>query len=509
MRRLLPWFGIIVLTFIIYAQSLGNDFVTWDDRLLILDNPIVHGLSWANIFAAFTSYDPELYIPLTLLSYQMNYLSGGLQPFGYHLLNLILHIANAVLIFKIIVVASSNRSGESRLSATVAVAVALLFAIHPLHTEAVVWAAARKDVLSAFFMLLTVLFYLRSRERAPTDPSISLRAGGYANRLYVVSVLMFLFALLSKVSVILWPLVLPLMDWCRGDDVDAGVPHASRRAARSLQRAIPYAILSLIFGIVALGGKIANTGFLLEKFLIGCRAVTLLLQKFFWPTGLSAMYPFTKPIALATPEIFLSVLFVLFVSVLVIWVAWKKNLRLPLLAWGWFLLFLMPSFSNIMKGHNELLDIYITSDRYAYLPSIGLLFIGAFWVGRWVQRMPKLVCGAILFVLFVFSILSYRQSLIWKDTLSLFTHVATVQPQSYVAWSNIGTEETRRGNLNRGLEAYGKALAIRDDATTWYNVGQILRAQGKIPLAIEAYERAIASSPLEEDAKKALEELTR
>ncbi|TSC57950.1 MAG: hypothetical protein Greene041662_841 [Candidatus Peregrinibacteria bacterium Greene0416_62] len=481
----------LLLPIAVYAQSLGNGFVTWDDRLLIVDNPIVHGLSWSNIRAAFTSYDPELYIPLTLLSYQVNYMIGGLEPFGYHLGNLMLHVGNGVLVF--LLLRRLICSGRSRSSATDqshhcdwwAVSFSLLFAIHPLHTEAVVWAAARKDVLSTFFFLWTVLFYLQSRG----DQKMRKK--------YWWSVVAFSLALLSKVSVITWPLMLPLMDWYRGEKMDR----------KMLQRALPYFGLSIIFGIIALGGKIANTGFLYEKILIGCRAVTLLLQKFFLPVHLSALYPFTKPISITTPELLLSVLFVLFVFLVVVWLAWKKDMRLPLFAWMWFFLFLAPSFSNVLKGHNELLDIYVTSDRYAYLPSVGLLLVTSLLGARWMKPFPKSTVVVISIVITVFSMLSYRQSLVWKNTLALFTHVSEVQPNAYVAWTNIGTEYVHQGRLNEGLASYGKALAIRDDATTWYNVGQILRAQGKIPLAIQAYQRAVESSPLEVDAKRALEEL--
>jgi tetratricopeptide (TPR) repeat protein len=149
----------------------------------------------------------------------------------------------------------------------------------------------------------------------------------------------------------------------------------------------------------------------------------------------------------------------------------------------------------------------MTSDRYAYLPSVGVLLIVAWLIAKLAERFPGIVASSAIAVVLVLAVLSYKQSLVWKDTFILFTHVSEVQPRAYVAWSNIGTEEVRRGRPNEGLRAYTKALQIRDDATTWYNVGQILRAQGKREMAMEAYERAVASSPLEEDAKKALEEL--
>lgn len=522
----------MLLPIALYAQSLGNGFVTWDDGLLITENPIIRGLSFHNLWLAFTSYDPELYIPLTFVSYQINYVVGGLEPFGYHLGNLLLHIANAVMV-GMIVQKLLQKTGEQFFilhSSFCSIFTSLIFALHPLHTEAVVWAAARKDVLSVFFFLWTMLLYMKSRVRLSVveaslhETSLDYARDDTGRRWYWASVGMFLLALLSKVSVLTWPVLMVLMDWYQGN---AAVQHEShgersRTMARpalspsttlrmttqlSLLRAVPFFILSIIFGIVALGGKIANTGFLLEKFLMGCRAVTLLLQKFFWPTGLSALYPFTKPISLFSPELLFSVLFVLCVSVFALWLAVRRGVRLPLFAWGWFLLFLAPSFSNITKGHNELLDIYITSDRYAYLPSIGLLLVVGWMIANAADRFPKLLSLCVFFVLFVFSNLSYRQSLFWKDTHTLFSHVAHVQPHSYVAWSNIGTDEVRRGNLHEGLRAYTKALQIRDDATTWYNVGQILRAQGKKDLARQAYERAVESSPLEVDAKRALEEL--
>jgi hypothetical protein len=523
---------------LVYAGSLGNEFVTWDDGLLITENPIIQGLSLHHLWLAFTSYDPELYIPLTFVSYQINYVIGGLQPFGYHLVNLLLHMGNAIMVGLIVerLFSVTVRSGEPRLSATAGSIAGLLFALHPLHTEAVVWAAARKDVLSAFFFLLVVFCYLQSCVRLSVVeaslritsldyPSTSLRTGARDDtrrRWYWLSLTFFFLALLSKVSVLTWPLLIPFLDWiqrggCHGERsrTMARVLSPSttlrmtmqRPAIESLKCAAPYFGLSVIFGCIALGGKIANTGFFFEKFLMGCRAVTLLLQKFFWPSGLSALYPFTKPISVFTPELGLSVLFVLFVSAGVLWLAARRGVRLPLFAWGWFLLLLAPSFSTITKGHNELLDIYVTSDRYAYLPSIGALLVAHWLFAQGARSFPKIVNLFVFFLLFIFSILSYKQSLVWKDTLSLFTHVATVQPRSYVAWSNIGTEEVRRGNLSEGLHAYTRALQIRDDATTWYNVGQILRAQGKTDLARQAYERAVESSPLETDARNALREL--
>ncbi|MBI4129132.1 hypothetical protein HY464_00395, partial [Candidatus Peregrinibacteria bacterium] len=171
---------IIGLTFLVYGQSLGNAFVRWDDSMLIYENPIVREISWKSLKAAFTTYDPELYIPLTFLSYQIDYAIGGMHPFMFHLTNLVLHTLNAVLVFFLVTLLGIPSHARGRNSSNpspcplpwgegnggphfVAFAVATIWAIHPLNTEAVAWASARKDVLSTFFFLLSIILYLRYR----------------------------------------------------------------------------------------------------------------------------------------------------------------------------------------------------------------------------------------------------------------------------------------------------------------------------------------------------------
>lgn len=145
--------SLVLLVLALYAASLQNDFVYWDDSLLIKENPIVRGLTWQNVKAAFSRYDPELYIPLTFLSYQATYMLSELDPFLYHLGNIFLHALNVILVLVLVY--------KLRRSRTEALVCAALFAIHPLHTEAVAWASGRKDLLSAFFFLLSVLTYLK------------------------------------------------------------------------------------------------------------------------------------------------------------------------------------------------------------------------------------------------------------------------------------------------------------------------------------------------------------
>jgi tetratricopeptide (TPR) repeat protein len=210
------------------------------------------------------------------------------------------------------------------------------------------------------------------------------------------------------------------------------------------------------------------------------------------------LYPYTKPISLLTPDLFFSVLLVIVITAAVLWK--RKPLREPLFAWGFFLIFVIPSFANITKGHNELLDVYVGSDRYAYLPSVGLLFLLGLLFSQIIIERKRESIAALGCITLLFSILSFRQSMTWKNTETMFTHTAKYYPNSYVALTNLGTIRVQQGDIDEGLQYYEKSLRIRDDATTHYNVGLILSQQGKEEEAIAAFRKSVTSSPLETDA---------
>lgn len=465
--------GFVLLLLVIYGRSLGNGFVALDDPGLILDNPVSHGLSRHTIAAAFTSFDPELYIPLTFVSYQVDYLIGGVNPFIYHLTNLLLHACNALLVTVVLWRLTRRRA--------LALFAGLVFAVHPLNVEAVAWAAARKDVLSAFFALLTIVAYLQYRDR-------------HAGRWYAWSLAAFLAALLSKVSVLLLPFALLSIDWYGGRTW-------SRRA---WIEKLPFFLLSGIFGCVALFGKVGNGSFLLEKVLIGCKAIVFYLEKFLWPSGLSVLYPYTQSIAIGNPDLFIPVIVVACVTIATVFAAWRWEWKSPLLAWMLFLLFLLPSFTNMAKGENAALDVYFASDRYAYLAMLGPLLC----VGVVFEHMRKAIgghaWGVASLLLLILSIVASLQSLVWKDSLALFSHVLSVYPNSYVAHVNVGKELYDRGNKDEALREFGHALEIRDDATADYDVGMIFLEKGQTDNARLAFEKAVNANPEDVDALLAL-----
>lgn len=458
--KILALIGIPILTLIAYHAILWNQFVLWDDDLLITNNPIVTGgLTFANIIAAFTHYDPQLYIPLTFLSYQLNVLIAGVEPWIFLLSNLLLHIASALLVWKVMESLFKNRIA--------AIITAVLFAVHPLHVETVAWASARKDVLSGFFFLLTLFLYLHEKKKW--------------------SIVAFALGLLSKVSIVVVPGILLLMDWMRDE----------RMTRNQVIQKIPYVALSVIAVIIAFFGKASAGLFLGTKMLMAAKASIFYLQKLLLPFGLSTVYPYTKTVSLLTPDLLVSVLLVIVISIAV----WRlRHIRVLPFAWIWYLLLLLPSFATVAKGYNQAFDLYFASDRYAYLASIGpLLLVG---MGcEFLMRRYRLATAAVLScIVAVLCFLTFRQTLVWHDSESLFSNAIAEYPDAHVAHTNQGTLLYEDGDTEGAKREFEAALAIRPDARAFSNLAAIAYENGDDELAISFFRKALEAAPGDLDA---------
>ncbi|MDD4319114.1 MAG: tetratricopeptide repeat protein [Candidatus Peribacteraceae bacterium] len=456
--------GFFVLSFLIYGSSLQNGFVRWDDGLLVTENPAVRSINAETLGYVFTHFDPELYIPLTFVSYQIDFLFGG-SPSVIHFHSLLLHTLNALLTAWLFLLLTKGQKG-------IALLAGLLFLVHPLHTEAVAWVSSRKDVLSGFFFLASLLAFLSYRQ-------------GDDRRLYAGSVALFLCALLSKVTVIGLPVLLLLLAW------------RERRPWREAWReTVPFFALALLFGIVALFGKqttLESTS-LLPKVLLALQNPVFVLTQFLWPFSFSALYPYTGPLTPFTPAFLVPAAVLLVFSGLVI-----LSLRVGRdIAFGmlFFLLFLVPTVPNLARGEFLLLG----ADRYAYLPSVGVLWLvlligSVLWDALAARRSLPLraVATAALMVLPLagLSWKAHGQSLVWKDTETLFRHVLHSYPDSFMAHNNIGNALRRRGMSDEAIAEFRAALAVRPDPKTWSNLGAVYRKEGMISEALAAYDEAL------------------
>lgn len=428
------------LGFLIYAQSLGNSFVRWDDGLLIYENPLIRGINLKNLWGIFTTYDPELYIPLTLFSYQIDYMIAGTSPGFYHLHSLLLHIVNAILVVWVIDLLVKNR--------WVAVVTGLLFLIHPLNTEAVAWASGRKDLLSTLWMMVSLGCFLEYKK-------------GNRRILRNLGILGFLLALLAKVTVLTLPAVLVIVAILKRWKLD-------RRFWIDLS---PFILLSAIFAVIAYLGKtgVIDSSTPLEKILIAPMSTVFYLQKLIIPTGLAVIYPFTGAVELLTLRIAIPILICLILTI----VGLKNYKSAPLLFFclAFFAITLSPSLLNFSKGD----FLYFASDRYAYIPSIGILLMFATLLSRLPQRIQFLACFAILAC---FAFFTHNQSLVWADSETLFTHNLKHYPAAHTAHNNLGNIYRTKGDVASAIAEYEEArdlsLAFGRGESALYGRSKIL-----------------------------------
>jgi len=497
----------MLLTLIAYVPSLSNEFVTYDDNLLIYRNPNVLEFSPQTLRAVFTTFDPELYVPVTLLSYQVEWAMFGHNSAIFHLTNLLLHVGSILLVFLI-----TRRLSRPHVPGAavpwVAVLCAALFALHPLNTEGIAWAAARKDILSSFFALLSLALYMRvsistsdagnrkseignsTRSFIPNSefriPNRNFTGSILnANKSYTWSLLFFLLALLSKVSVVMLPVILVLVDLLEGR-------HWNKRM---ITEKAPFFLLSLVFGLIAIFGKEQQLSSLtgLDHLLLGMKGTAWYLGKFVWPVELSLLHPQEFPVPYATPGMIAGVLVVL---VLVI-VAVRMRKRKPVVSFGiaFYILMLLPTYATFWKNG----FVYYASERYAYAPMVGAAFALACVVVPWcmsstMRRRVSASLGVLL--LLVLSALSFRQAQTWKDSETLLRRTLRFNPTSAHAMNNLASSIYEDGDLEEAVELYERALEIDPMLPQVYgNLGIILAQLGEFEKAEAVLRRGMGAIP--------------
>ncbi|TSC79629.1 MAG: hypothetical protein G01um101425_560 [Candidatus Peregrinibacteria bacterium Gr01-1014_25] len=466
-RPRLPHVAAILAALIaaVYGPAiLHNEFVLFDDTVLILDNDTIREISWRSIRHIFTSYDPELYIPLTLFSFQINHALSGMSPQAFHATNALLHLLNTMLIF--LLVRRITRDGW------VAAAVASLFAVHPLHAETVLWASARKDTLSTAFLLGSWLAYLRFRDAA-------------SRRWLLGSVALLLCALLAKVTaVVLLPLLL-LMDWYEGR-----LPRG-----RGLLIYLPHAVLAVIFILIALPGKTLALPILgpLETALLAMKGWVFYARALVWPSGLAVTYSQLTPIDILRVEFLLpAAAAVLAVAALVI--AAMRGRAKAIVFWSAaFFLPLVPNALNNAKNG----FIFFASDRYAYLASVGVLTLAALGVARLLRTMPYRSAIAGILLATSVGILGWRakvQANTWRNTGTLFENAARQYPDFALAYNNIGGYRKTIKDIDGALEMFLRATELEPGfSRPFLNIANIERERGNTAAALEWYARAVAA----------------
>jgi tetratricopeptide (TPR) repeat protein len=443
----------------VFAPTLGYSFLNWDDDVYILRNPWIGALSVANLQGIFTRPYFQNYLPLHLFSYMLDHALWGLRAMGYHLSSVLLHGLNAVLCLAVV----------RRMSRSLAIGflAALFFALHPSHVEAVAWVSSRKEVLSTTFLLLSLLFYLRAR-RGET-----LRPWPYA-----ASVLFFLGAMLSKVSVLVLPAFLLLLD--------AVPPGAGTRArpswARALAEKIPYgivgAILIFVNSRVQVTARAAYAHDPLRYLTVKGHAVWNYLGLLFGLGG-NPDYDLPRIAGLGT----LLALAGWLVLPAAGYALYRSRRRLEFLGVGWVLLTLLPA----------LLFPLVTymADRYLYAPSIGFCWaLAAALAGaraRWARGAAVALSVALLGF---FTARTLEQSRHWRSSETLWTYALT-QSRDYRAFNNLAQVRMEQKRWSEAEELLRRGTAAAN-VTSWQSLGVLHYTQGRYPEALAETDRALA-----------------
>jgi tetratricopeptide (TPR) repeat protein len=477
-------------TIAVYGRVAGFDFVNYDDSEYVTKNPMVNvGLTFKGLVWAFTTPYACNWHPLTWISHMLDCQFFGLHAGGAHLVNVALHAANAVLLFLLL-----DRITSALWRSAI---VAALFALHPMHVESVAWIAERKDVLSTFFGLLSLLAYARYVQEFKVQSSKFKIWFGVALGFFALG-------LMAKPMLVTLPFVMLLLDfWPLQRIENIGLrAFFSRQFGRLVLEKWPWLALAAIssaitFYIQKTGGAVVNVA----NFPFSWRVFTPIesylwyTKKLFGPIHLAAYYPFERhhPI----PPFLLACVFLLLVSTIAV----LRIKRLPFLfvGWFWFLGVLVPVIGIVQIGSQAM------ADRYSYVPSIGLSIVVIWTLYEFVRgsRLKMAVAGcAAGIALAIFGAATFVQVGYWKDSITLARRAIDVSRSNEVAFMNLGVAYYDLGRDNEALDAYQASLNINPSPDVYKDLGLVLAKHNKPAEALTQYERAAQLDPKDPEAHR-------
>lgn len=466
--------AVVLCTAAVYAQVARHPFVsTFDDGGYVTENPYIQtGLTWKTVSWAMTAIHMANWHPLTWVSHALDIQLFGLDPAGHHLTNLFLHLANAVLLYFLIFLATR--------SAWRSLLVAALFSLHPLNVESVAWVAERKNVLSTLFFFLALGAY-----------GWYVRKPGVGR--YMVLAGLFLLGLASKPMVITLPFVLILLDFW---PLERFQHNASFTLRRSVVEKVPLFALSAASAAVTLyaqsHGAIMPS---IEELPLWLRlenaiyAYAMYIEKAFWPASLAPIYPLAAT-SLSFWQVGLSTLFLALVSYYV----WGQRATRPylLVGWLWFLGTLIPVIGIVQVGRQAM------ADRYAYIPLVGIFVMMVWGVAELAEslrlRFPAQVAVSAA-ILALLAFLTWRQTRFWGSNYDLWAHTLSVTQDNPVAEANMGATLVSMGRMDDAVPHFQNELRLNPRSTAaHFDLAAQLQTHERLQEAITEYEIALQAS---------------
>jgi len=466
-QKLIIGLGLIAATLAAYEPIRHNGFVSYDDPQYITENAdIKAGITWQSLGRSFIQPHYFMWHPLTTLSHKLDWQLFGSNPLGHHLVSLVFHIVNALLLFWIL----TNITGSTLPSAFVAA----VFALHPLQVESVAWAAERKTVLSGLFWLLTIAVYIWFTKRPSLKRNIFL-------------FLVYGLCIMTKPVVVTLPLVLLLLDYWPLERFEKA------SIKRLVVEKIPLLTLSAILSVITFaaqhkGGAVVA----LEKICLRDRIGNMFtsyagyIGKTIWPKGLAVIYPYRSTSFSDVGTVGCIILFILMLFLSVYTRRRRKYVTVGLL---WYIGTLVPVIGLIQSGSQAM------ANRYMYIPILGLLIIVAWGVKdlisdkRNLQIVAAISAGAVLTTALI---LTRTQVRYWQDSLTLFEHTLRVTENNQIAENSYGCALFDLGRENEAILHLNKAVKISPlfkDARC--NLGKVFLKEGKFNEAIACFNEVI------------------
>ncbi len=470
-----------ILTLATYWQVQDHEFINYDDQLYITKNYLTQSdISLKSIAGALKDVHTGNWHPVTMLSHMLDWQLFGYNAGGHHWTNVIIHIFNTILLFLLL----RMMTGAIWRSAFVAA----LFAIHPINVESVAWIAERKNVLSTFFWFLTMICYVWY-VRSPVW------------KRYWTVLIFFVLGLMSKAMLVTLPFVLLLMDYWpldrtnirqqEGQPVPSVLVQKEKLSVLILEK-IPLFIIAVVFiGLTLYAQQTLNAFSSLESVSFSNRMMNAVvsyvwyIKKLFWPTDLAVFYPHSTMLAWQASS---AALFLIVVTLLV-----SKYIRkYPYLVvgWFWYLGTLVPVIGLVQVGLQSM------ADRYAYVPLIGLFIIIAWHIPQAILKWRhSRIYTFSIFIIFIiiFTVSTYIQIGIWKNTATLFEEALKMNPENYMAYNILGSEEAGKGNPQKALHYYQMSIKLNPKyARAYSNAGNEYLKLGQYREADMYYQKAIA-----------------
>lgn len=492
-RALAIWeipLALSLITLVVFSPSLWNDFVDWDDQINLSENLAYRGLGAAQFKYFFTTMLLGHYIPLTWMTFGLDYVLWGMNPMGYHLTSLLLHAAGAAAFYlmalRILQKATTLGGAPLRIGAVIAT---LFFMLHPLRVESVAWATERRDVLAGLFFFLTLLAYLEMSDASGRRRRWLLAAAG---GLYVL-------ALASKGSVMVLLPILVLLD----------VYPLRRFDRRTLLEKIPFAVLGLAGALVTYYAQSSNHFITpLERYPLTARigvmfhSVWFYAEKTILPLRLAPLYELPARVNPLAWRFLLPALSVTAITAAL--VALRRRWPAGLTAWACYVVALGPVIGLIHSGHQ------LAHDRYSYLPTVSLVLLlggvaGALAreaaAGAFHPVIARALAVTGVVAVFGLGVQSFQQVQVWRDSDTLWRYAIDAQPDCSVCYGNLGVYLANQGVPGEARKYFERTLIIRpDQVKAYHHLGYLHAIKGEYKEAAQAYEKYLQRYPNDADA---------